>query len=111
MREAADRDVVDPGLGEGGRVFERDAAGCLDDGAAGDALDGAADGRGIHVVEQDDVGAAFERFVHLIQVRHFDLDACRVRRGGSCAADDLRKVHGAALARGRDVVVFDEHAG
>ena len=65
MRERADGDEVDAGLGDRADGVERDAAGRLELGAAGDERDGARELGRRHVVEQDPVGAGVERLAHL----------------------------------------------
>ena len=63
---------------------ERDAAGGLELGPAGDERDGRAELVGRHVVEQDPVGARVERLRDLVERVALDLD----REAGSPRAGD-----------------------
>ena len=78
-------------------------AGDFDNGRAGDDRDGAADERGRHVVEEDDLGTGADGFFHLGERGGLDLDLRGVR-GGKAG-----ELHGLGeRAGGGDVVVFDE---
>ena len=88
--ERADADEVDAGLGVGASRVEHDSAGGfggnpaagLSGGHSFDALDGAADFSGRHVVEQDGLGAVSESFVELLRGADFDLHALTVACAG-----------------------------
>ena len=88
----------------GGGGLGGDPAGGLGDGAAVDHRDRAAQGLGVHVVEQHRIDAGVERLVELVERVDLELDLDQVagmRRARSSA--------GAHAAGQRDVVVLDQH--
>src|SRR5271154_5858029 len=91
--EIADRDHVDPGLGDryDGRLV--DAARGLGDGPAVNQLDAAPHLFEVHVVEHDDFDTAIERLPHLLEAFALDLDLEGVLGLG---AQDLHRLPDAA---------------
>ncbi len=74
MRERADGDLVDAGLGDRADGVEGDAAGGLEPGAPADERDRLAQlGEG-HVVEEDRVDTGLERLADLVERLALDLD-------------------------------------
>src|SRR5579875_4193599 len=73
MGQGSDGDEVGPGCGVGRDRVDGDAAGDLDGDAAADEGDGGGDRVGVHVVEEDQVGAGVERRPDLLHGVALDL--------------------------------------
>ena len=65
--------------------------------------------RDIHVVEEDDLGAAGQRLLRLLVARDLDLDVQGMGHSGSRRPDHVDDIE-AAVAGGGDVVVLDQDA-
>ena len=100
--DGAGGDEVGAGLGVGADGLERDAAGELDLGAAGDLADPLGGFGGRQVVEQEMVGAAVQRFAQFRAGADFDLD----RQVRATRARSMALAHS---ARRGDVVVLDQN--
>jgi hypothetical protein len=105
LGEAADRDAVDAGFGDGAHALEVDAAGGFELGAALVDGDGFAHLVEAHVVEQDHLGAGGEGFFELAEVLDLDFDE-HVGRGDGAGVFD----HRLDAAGGDDVVFLDQDA-
>jgi hypothetical protein len=112
VRQGADADAIDAGLGDVAQVRQRDAAGRLQQHARRDRVAAAhclAQVGGNPVVEQDYVGIRLEGHVELGQVVHLDL------QGDARAVAVAGQPHGlgdegSRRPQGRKVVVLDEDA-
>ena len=108
VRQGADRDQLDPGLGDLADALKVDPARGLEGGSvavaglASRSADRLAEGVGGHVVEQEPVGPGGERRRDLVEIAALDLDR-EVGVGGARGADRLREAAGEG-----DVVLLDQ---
>src|SRR5208283_5369836 len=108
MREQADRDEIDAGLGVGANVLQTNSAGAFQGNTRfyrRTALNRATHLLGRHIVEQDGFGAVGESVLEFVEGTHFDFDGLRA------PAILYRALqHGNDAACQRDVIVLDKNS-
>lgn len=114
MGQRSDADSLDAGFGDGSNGFQRDAAACFQQNLRGCFVSlpyGFAKLVGVHIVEQDDVGAAFQDVSKLLEGVDFKLDRHATGRLGASLPDGVGETRVTdEPGPGGDVVVFDEDA-